>query len=235
MNKTIDETIEFMDKFNTLFEKNKNLIKTNIEYGFAATSISIPTLKNKSKYNKYIGAQNTYFLEKGAVTGEISPSMAKNAGANFVIVGHSERRAIFNETDEIINKKLKLILENEMTAILCVGETLEEYKAGKTKEVIKKAIEKDLDGINDFSKIIIAYEPIWAIGTGETATPEQAQEMCAYIRSLLIDKSIPIQYGGSVKPENVKDILTKKDIDGALVGGASLNPESMIRLLTLNA
>lgn len=235
MNKDINETVSFMNEFNALFLENKSSIGNNIEFGFASPSISISTVKSLSKYNKYIGAENTYFLDKGSVTGEISPQMAISVGANFIIVGHSERRAIFNETDEIINKKMKAVLASGVVALLCVGETLDEYKAGKTKQVVSNSIIKCLEGINDFSKVIIAYEPVWAIGTGETATPEQAQEVCAYIRTLLKDKSIPIQYGGSVKPENVKEILAKPDIDGALVGGASLDPKLMIGLLTLNA
>ena len=234
MNKTICDTKNFMEEFNSLFSKNKEFISKDIDFGFAVPSINISEVKKYSHFNKYIGAENVYFLDSGAVTGEISPSMAKCVGSNFVLVGHSERRKIFNETDEIVNKKIKAVLDKNMTALLCIGETLEQYNSGKTKDVLKESLLKSLEGINNFENIIIAYEPIWAIGTGKTATPELAQDICAYIRSLLKDKNIAIQYGGSVKPENIKEILSKNDIDGVLVGGASLDPLSMIKLLTLN-
>ena len=234
MNKTITETKEFMDEFNSLYVKSEFKMVKNIEFGFAVPSINISEVSKYTEFNKYIGAENVYFLENGAVTGEISPSMAKSVGANFVIVGHSERRKIFNETDEIVNKKMKAVLNSGMTALLCIGETLEEYNAGKTKEVLKNSLIKSLKGIDNLDNVIIAYEPIWAIGTGKTATAELAQDICCYIRTLLKDKTVPIQYGGSVKPENIKEILSKDDIDGVLVGGASLIPSSMIKLLTLN-
>jgi triosephosphate isomerase len=160
MNKDINEAASFMETFNTLFEKNKSLIGENIECGFAIPAIDISIVKKLSKYNKYIGAENVYFLESGSVTGEISPSMAKSVGANFAIVGHSERRAIFHETDEIVNKKMKAVLAKGLTAVLCVGETIEQYKAGKTKDIVKTSITKALEGITDFSNVIIAYEPV---------------------------------------------------------------------------
>src|ERR1017187_4939705 len=184
-----------------------------------------------------IGAQNMYFETSGAFTGEISASMLKSVGCEYVILGHSERRAIFGETDELINKKIKKANESGLKPIFCIGELLEEREAGITKKIIEKQVKFGLDGISsdDMSKIIIAYEPVWAIGTGKTASPGQAQEVHAFIRSLLSEKygssvsnNIIIQYGGSVNSNNAGELLFQEDIDGALVGGASLKVESFI-------
>lgn len=187
-----------------------------------------------------LGAQNMYFEENGAFTGEISASMLKSVGCEYVILGHSERRTIFGENDQLINKKIKKALTSELKPIFCVGETLQEREGNVTKDVIKRQVTEGLKDItaNDMDRIIIAYEPVWAIGTGKTATPEQAQEVHAFIRDLianLYSKSVAdaliIQYGGSVKPENAKELLSQKDIDGSLVGGACLKADSFISII----
>jgi triosephosphate isomerase len=187
-----------------------------------------------------IGAQNMYFESSGAFTGEISASMLRSVGCEYVILGHSERRAIFGETDELINKKIKKANESGLKPIFCIGELLEEREAGITEKIIEKQVKSGLEGISsdDMSKIIIAYEPVWAIGTGKTASPGQAQEVHAFIRSLLSEKygssvsnNIIIQYGGSVNSNNAGELLFQEDIDGALVGGASLKVESFICII----
>ncbi|MFX0024047.1 MAG: triose-phosphate isomerase [Candidatus Hermodarchaeota archaeon] len=186
------------------------------------------------------GAQNMYFQEKGAYTGEISPIFLKNIGVEYVILGHSERRDIFNESNAMINKKLKMALSMELKPIVCIGEHLEEREAGKTKPVIEIQLNETFKNLTkeDIIKVIIAYEPIWAIGTGKTATPEQAEEIHVFIRDLLTRKfdeetanSIRIQYGGSIKPDNAEDLFNKKNIDGGLVGGASLQAESLSQII----
>lgn len=187
-----------------------------------------------------VGAQNMHFEEKGAFTGEIAPSMLKELGVDYVIIGHSERREYFNETDETVNKKVLKALEHSILPIMCCGETLEQNEAGKTKDVVKAQVEKGLVGVEkaDLPKVVIAYEPIWAIGTGKTATSSQANETISYIRTVVADMfdgevaaKVRIQYGGSVKPANVLEIMNESDIDGALVGGASLDPESYTNLV----
>lgn len=187
-----------------------------------------------------LGAQNMHFEDKGAFTGEISASMLNSVGCEYVILGHSERRTIFNENDEMINLKIKKAIERGLKPIFCIGETLEEREKEITKDVVKRQVEKGLDGISSdqMKNIIIAYEPVWAIGTGKTATPEQAQEVHEFIRSLVnqifsksISESLVIQYGGSVKPENAAELLSQKDIDGALVGGACLKAESFLGII----
>lgn len=182
--------------------------------------------------NIKVGAQNMYYQAEGAFTGEVSPTMLKDLGVEYVILGHSERRQYFKEDDELINKKVKAAFIYGITPILCVGETLEEREAGNTYKVIDEQVEKGLLDLDEerVSKMIIAYEPVWAIGTGKTATSEQANEVIAYIRSKIREfygekaaESIRIQYGGSVKPSTIKEQMAQSDIDGALVGGASLN------------
>ncbi|PIS30967.1 triose-phosphate isomerase [Candidatus Saganbacteria bacterium CG08_land_8_20_14_0_20_45_16] len=197
--------------------------------------------------NVALGAQNMHFEEKGAFTGEVSGPMLKAVGCEYVIIGHSERRQYFGETNEIVNKKLKAALNHDLLPIVCVGESLEQRENNETMKVIeaqiresfKDLITADFKGtgadlaINDWSQITIAYEPVWAIGTGKTASPEQAQEVHAFIRSLLpkeVAQKVRILYGGSVKPDNVKELMAKPDIDGGLVGGASLKPESFAGL-----
>ncbi|MCZ7407623.1 triose-phosphate isomerase [Parvimonas micra] len=189
-----------------------------------------------------LGVQNMYFENKGAFTGEISPLMLKSCGVSYVILGHSERRTIFNETDEMINKKVKSALQNKLIPILCCGETLEERNLGVEKEVVEKQIRNTLEGISetDIEKVIIAYEPIWAIGTGLTASSDDAENMIKFIREILYDiygnlsENIRIQYGGSVKPNNIKDLMQKENVDGALVGGACLESASFRALINYN-
>jgi len=182
----------------------------------------------------YLGAQDIYWLEEGAFTGEVSGKMLKESGCSFVIIGHSERRQFFAETNESVNKKIKAALANNLTPIVCVGERLDERDAGKTFEVLKNHVEGALRGLlaEDVFKIVIAYEPVWAIGTGKTATPQQAQEAHKHIRDLLhklynqeVASEVRIQYGGSVKPDNTTELMKQPDVDGALVGGASLKVE----------
>ena len=187
-----------------------------------------------------VGAQNMHFEESGAFTGEISPSMLKELGVDYVVIGHSERREYFNETDETVNKKVLKALEHDILPIMCCGETLEQRDCDTTKDVVKEQVEKGLVGVSntDLAKVVLAYEPIWAIGTGKTATSSQANEVITYIRKVVADMfdtelaaKVRIQYGGSVKPANVSEIMNESDIDGALVGGASLQPESYLALV----
>ncbi|NQT06471.1 MAG: triose-phosphate isomerase [Candidatus Omnitrophica bacterium] len=187
-----------------------------------------------------LGGQDLFWEEKGAYTGEISAGMLKDAGCKYVIIGHSERRKHFAETNETVNKKLKSALKTGLLPIVCVGERLEEREAKKTFDVIKDHVENSLKGISkeDILKTTIAYEPVWAIGTGKTATPEQAEEVHAFIRGLLTKlydeataSAIRIQYGGSVTPDNVEGLLGKENIDGALVGGASLKLDSFSSMI----
>jgi triosephosphate isomerase len=187
-----------------------------------------------------LGAQNMYFETSGAYTGEISAVMLRELFVRYVILGHSERRQIFGETDDLINRKIQAALRSEMRAILCVGETLEEREAGKEIEVLETQLRGSLAGFSreDFEDIVIAYEPVWAIGTGRTATPEQAQECHAAVRGVVAELAgaemaakVRIQYGGSVKPANAKELLNQPDIDGALVGGASLDPRSFAQIV----
>jgi len=187
-----------------------------------------------------LGAQNMYFENEGAYTGEISAQMLKSVGCEFVILGHSERRAIFNESDSLINMKIKKAISSGLKPIFCVGESLEQREKGVTKDIIKMQVTEGLKDISseEIQTLIIAYEPVWAIGTGKNATPEQAQEVHQFIRSLIKEKyseeiadNMIIQYGGSVKPNNAKELLSQKDIDGALVGGASLKADSFLGII----
>jgi len=203
------------------------------------TSIETAQALLKDSFIK-LGAQNMYFEESGAFTGEISPSMLKSVGCEYVILGHSERRTIFGETDQIINKKIKTAIKHGLKPIFCIGETLEEREKEITFEVCEKQIRFGLEGLTEaeLSYLIIAYEPVWAIGTGKTATNEQAQEVHAFIRGLIsrllsanFAQNLIIQYGGSVKPENAKELLAQPDIDGALVGGACLKSDSFLKII----
>ena len=187
-----------------------------------------------------LGAQNMYFESSGAFTGEISATMLRSVGCEYVILGHSERRTIFGETDELINNKIKKANSSGLKPIFCVGELLEEREAGVTEKIIEKQIKCGLKDTSseEMGKVIIAYEPVWAIGTGKTASPEQAQEVHKFIRSLINEKygdsisdKIVIQYGGSVNNKNAKELLSQKDIDGALVGGASLKADAFIDII----
>ena len=190
--------------------------------------------------NVKLGAQNMYYEENGAFTGEISPKFLKSIGVEYVILGHSERRNIFNESDVLVNKKLKKALLVGLKPIVCIGEHLEEREAGRTKDIIKFQINESFKDLNKDQMIqtVIAYEPIWAIGTGKTATPEQAEEIHMFIRELISQRydqetadSVRIQYGGSVKPNNAEILFSKENIDGGLVGGASLQSESLAEIV----
>lgn len=189
----------------------------------------------------WLGAQNCHWEEKGAFTGEISPVMLVDVGCRYVIVGHSERRHIFGETDEVINRKVKAVLNRDLIPILCVGEKLEERESGKTFDVVKNQIERGLNGVGyrEAVRMVIAYEPVWAIGTGRTARPDQAQEVHLFVREVLstiydngLASSVQVLYGGSVKPDNVDELMSEPDIDGLLVGGASLELDSFCRIVS---
>lgn len=219
----------------------KNISKTGIIVcpPFTALNIVSDTVKNS---NIKVGAQNIYWEKSGAYTGEISGEMILSTGATYVIIGHSERRQLFGETDATVNKKIKTALQIGLKPIVCFGETLEQREAGVTKELIGQQIELAFKGLNktEASKLIIAYEPVWAIGTGKTATPEQAQDVHAFIRDELgiiygteLASKMIIQYGGSVKPGNAKELLSCKDIDGALVGGACLEASSFAEIIKI--
>ncbi len=236
MNKTIKEAIELINGL------KRNL--SDIEYVDIAVCPPFTALSDAREIlidsNIKLGAQNIYWEKEGAYTGEVSAIMLKDTGCEFVIIGHSERRKYFNETNEDVNKKIKAAFSVELIPIVCVGERLEQREQGKTFDVVKDHITGALTGLSndDVLKLVIAYEPVWAIGTGKTATPEQAQEVHVYIRKLLSElyneetaQSIRIQYGGSVKPENIKELMSQPDIDGALVGGASLELDSFTEIV----
>ena len=234
MHKTIAEALEFVNEVKDRVNNDK------VEAVICAPFTLLKDLKQATKgTNIKIGAQNMYFEEKGAFTGEISPLMLKELDMDYVVIGHSERRQYFNETDETVNKKVLKALEVGIDPILCVGETLEEREAGNTKDVCKVQVEKALENVSkeDLAKVVIAYEPVWAIGTGKTATSEDANDVIAYIREVVANlygelaNEVRIQYGGSVKPSNVAEIMNQSDIDGALVGGASLEANDYVELV----
>lgn len=232
MNKTRDEIIHF-----SLFVTNR--IPDSVECIVCAPYIYLRDLVKRSPDHLHVGAQNMHEKDFGAYTGEISPLMLKDTGVEYVILGHSERREYFNETDEKINLKIKKALELDLKPILCVGEKLEVREAGKTNELLESQITKDFADvqIENPADIIIAYEPIWAIGTGKSADADTAEEACGFIRKVLekiyskdIAEQIRILYGGSVSTSNIEELMSKPDIDGGLVGGASLEPESFVQL-----
>ena len=235
MFKTKAEAIAFAEEFRELYKD------TDVQTAICAPFTNLEALKEAFAGTEIkVGAQNVHFADEGAFTGEISVSMLEEIGVDFCIVGHSERRQYFGETDETVNKKLKKLFEGPIRPILCVGESLEERDADKAFDVVGGQIKADLDGIGaaDVKKLVIAYEPIWAIGTGRTATPDQAEEMCAFIRKTLIElygeevsDEVIIQYGGSVKPANATEIMNMDEIDGALVGGASLKPKDFMEII----
>ncbi len=223
--------------------------KIDVDFAIAAPFITLPFMLSHSHghgaepFYLPLAAQNFYYEESGAFTGEVSLDMLDQLGLEYVIIGHSERRQIFKETNEMINKKLVAALKTEMIPVLAFGETAEEFDAKKTKDVIKTQLTSAFKDVSskDAVKVVLAYEPIWAIGTGKTATPAQAQEASAYSRSVIkelygddVASKIIIQYGGSVKPENIKELMNQSDIDGALVGGASLEVDSFVKLITYN-
>lgn len=214
--------------------------KDEVESVICAPAIFLRSLVKRQGEQLRIGAQNMHFADQGAYTGEISADMLKSIDVEYVVIGHSERRAMFNETDESVNKKLHQAFKKGIKPILCVGETLSEREAEQTEEKVGRQVELALAGLDNekVSKLVIAYEPIWAIGTGKTATSDQAEEMCKFIRKkvkALYDiktaEALRIQYGGSVKLSNIKELMNMPNIDGALIGGASLNPEDFIKLV----
>ncbi|AKN33389.1 Triosephosphate isomerase [Clostridium carboxidivorans P7] len=226
MNNTVEEGLKLVEELKGLVKDAK--CDVVVCPSFVCLDAVLKAVKGS---NIKVGAQNMYFEEKGAFTGEVSPSMLEKMGVNYVIIGHSERRQYFNETDETVNKKVKKAFEHNLIPIVCCGETLEEREKNVTEEVLGRQIKLDLEGLtNDqVETLVVAYEPIWAIGTGKTATDEQANETIAYIRSVIASmygkesaEKTRIQYGGSVKPATIKAQMAKSDIDGALVGGASL-------------
>ena len=235
MNKLPNEAIDFIDRLTPLVKDTKNEVVVCVPY----TDLFYALLTAQGT-NIKIGAQNMHFEEKGAYTGEVSAQMLKSIGVEYVIIGHSERRQYFNETDETVNKKVKTAFKHELKPIICVGETLEQREAGKAEEIITNQTEKALEGLTDeqVQNTIIAYEPIWAIGTGKTATSEDANNAIKAIRDKIcqiygqnVGKSIIIQYGGSVKSANCKELFTTSDIDGGLVGGASLDLEEFAKII----
>jgi triosephosphate isomerase len=201
---------------------------------------SVQTVLEADKIPVGLGAQHCHFEEKGAFTGEVSPAMLAKLNVAYVICGHSERRQLFGETDEMVNQKVKAIIKHGMTPIMCCGETLEEREAGSTEGRVSSQVRAGLRGVgaDDVAKLVIAYEPIWAIGTGRNATPDDAQAVCKAIRGVVAEEAgadaaaaVRIQYGGSVKGANAAELLSQPDIDGALVGGASLDPEDFARIV----
>ncbi|MFO8056738.1 MAG: triose-phosphate isomerase [bacterium] len=213
----------------------------DIEVGIAPVYTVIPAVREAIKGSGvHLMAQNLFWEDSGAYTGEVSAPMLKDAGCTYVIIGHSERRQYFNETDETVNKRLKAALSHGLTPIVCIGETLEEREADRTMDVIERQVKGALQDIEekDLQDLVMAYEPVWAIGTGKTATSDQAQEVHARIRDLIknlysdsLAEGMRIQYGGSVKPENVSELMGMQDIDGALVGGASLKADKFIPII----
>ncbi len=232
MNKTIEETEEFINSFLPLV---KDVSDVDILIAPPFTSLGAASRLLKSS-NVILAAQNIFYEEKGAYTGEISPGMLKSAGCSSVIIGHSERRQYFFETDDIVNKKIKIARKSSLDVILCIGESLGEREANKTFEVLDRQLAGSLKDM-PLDGITIAYEPIWAIGTGKTATKEQANEAHTYIREWLRKykegaDAVRIQYGGSVTPDNIESLMSQPEVDGALVGGASLKPDSFARLVS---
>ncbi|MDD3569750.1 MAG: triose-phosphate isomerase [Lachnospiraceae bacterium] len=229
MNKTPKQAVELINMLKTKVDSEK------VDVIFCVPAIDIiPAVEALRGTKIAVGAQNVYFEENGAYTGEISPSMLKECGVQYVIIGHSERRQYFAETNETVNKKVKKVIEHGMIPIMCCGETLEQRELGVTIEFVRTQIKCGLTGIDGeaVKKMVIAYEPIWAIGTGKTATTDQAQEVCCAIRAVVAEifgkevaDEVRIQYGGSVNAQNAAELFAKADIDGGLVGGASLKEE----------
>lgn len=236
MYKTVEETGIFIEQFKQLIGDN-----TACEVVLCPPFTSLAALKANTAGTKIaLGAQNMHWETQGAYTGEISPAMLVAAGCKYVILGHSERREYFAESDEQINRKIKAALASGLVPILCVGEKLAQREDGSTRQVVRTQLEGCLQGIEgrDIGRIIIAYEPVWAIGTGKTASSQDAEEVIAYIRGVVSElagqeaaEAVRIQYGGSVKPENIRDLMAMPNIDGALVGGASLEASSFARIV----
>lgn len=236
MNKTIGEAKTFVQEVKGLVPSS-----AKVDSVVCAPALFLDCLvDNSAGSDLKIGAQNMHFEDNGAFTGEVSPVALKDLDVAYVIIGHSERREMFAETDETVNKKTHAALKHGLVPIVCCGETLEEREAGKTNDVVRGQMEKGLAGLTEeqVKTVVVAYEPIWAIGTGKSSSATEANETCAYIRTIIAGMfsqeaadAVRIQYGGSVKPENIKEYLGQSDIDGALVGGASLDHQSFLQLL----
>ena len=236
MNKTPSETKAFAEEFKALLPKTK---WCDIVVCVPAADLSAAVRAFKDS-RIAVGAQNVYFEKSGAYTGEVSADMLADLGVRYVIVGHSERRALFGETDEVVNKKVHAALDAGLNPIICVGESLTQREMGVTLELIALQVKSALAGVGaeQMRRCVIAYEPIWAIGTGKTATSEQASEVCTAIRALIraqygarVARSVTIQYGGSMKPDNARELLAHEDIDGGLIGGASLEAKSLMEIV----
>ncbi|MBU5437884.1 triose-phosphate isomerase [Tissierella sp. MSJ-40] len=235
MNNTISQSLQLVEEIKS-YDLNER-----VEVVLCVPFTNLQEVKKSIEGTSIkLGAQNMHWEESGAYTGEISPLMLKELGVTYVIIGHSERRQYFNETDETVNKKIKAALNHELKPIVCVGETLEEREANIEKDIVRKQVLKAFDDIEgkEIKDIVIAYEPIWAIGTGKTASSEDANDMIGFIRKIIGEKYgeeekniIRIQYGGSVKPSSIKELMEKSEIDGALVGGASLKAEDFHKLI----
>lgn len=243
------ETAAFFEDFSRRYREERGVIDAvnagKVEIALFPPYVSLfAATAGRGEVPVCVGAQNAYFEKSGAFTGEISVPMLKEVGCSHILVGHSERRHVFGEKNDLLHKKVLSVLDEGLIPVLCVGELLEERESGRTFDVIKEQLLSGLASIDGgvvAGKIIIAYEPVWAIGTGKTARDEDAQEVCAYIRKLVAEnfgaaaaEKVRILYGGSVKPENTKGIMGQPDIDGVLVGGASLKPESFLAII-LNA
>ncbi|GAA0462836.1 triose-phosphate isomerase [Alkalibacillus silvisoli] len=240
MNKLAGEGARFlMDLREKLPEKDK------VDTVVCAPFIHLPLLTEAARdFPVSIGAQNMHFEDSGAFTGEVSPEMLKDILVDYVVLGHSERRELFGETDESVNQKVKAAFNHELTPIVCVGESLEQRENNETFTFVEQQVKNGLEGLSEdqLKQVVIAYEPIWAIGTGKTATSEEANDVCTHIRQVLQDtyskgvaQAVRIQYGGSVKPQNIEELLGMSDIDGALVGGASLEEDSFLKLVEAGA
>jgi triosephosphate isomerase len=236
MNKTVGEAIDLVRQLKASISGTEG-VEVAVAPPFTALYAVHKELEGSSIR---LAAQNLFWEEKGAYTGEVSPPMLKELGCQYVILGHSERRQFFGETDETVNRKMKAALGQDLKVIFCIGETLKEREEGKTFSVIERQITGGLKDIGkeEMKRVVVAYEPVWAIGTGKTATPEQAEEVHRFIREKLeklysrgIAEEVRIQYGGSVTPENVKGLMNQKNIDGALVGGASLKSDTFSKIV----
>ena len=236
MNKTPSETKAFAEQFKAILPKTK----------WCDIVVCVPTVDLSAAVRSFkdsriaVGAENVYFEKSGAYTGEISADMLADLGVRYVIVGHSERRALFGETDQIVNKKVLAALEAGLNPIICVGESLAQREMGVTMELIALQVKSALAGVSaeQMRRCVIAYEPIWAIGTGKTATADQAEEVCAQIRKVIgevygeaVAEATTVQYGGSMNAKNCEELLSKKDVDGGLIGGAALKPEQFVDII----
>lgn len=233
MNKTVSESVDFAKSL-------LDITNENVEALICVPFTSLTEVKKVVDGTELkIGAQNMHWEESGAYTGEVSAEMLKDIGVDYVIIGHSERREYYGETDETVNKKVKKAFETGISPIMCCGETIEEREEGKAESKIKSQIEKGIEGLSSeqIENLVVAYEPIWAIGTGKTATSEQANDIIKHIREVVREEygdsadKMRIQYGGSVKPDNIKELMDQSDIDGALVGGASLKKDDFSALI----